>query len=108
VAIKARQSTCPVPTGTSAHLGTDRVLDVHLADPAAQHSQRFDRIALIVEDHIGRIEVDTHVLLIQLLQHLEQHWRNFLPGLESQIHAGIGKNISYLRKPTQHFAEIQV
>src|SRR5438105_11799907 len=41
--------------------GKRSILDVHVADVAAERLHGLDRIASAVEDHVGRIEVDVHV-----------------------------------------------
>src|SRR5437868_7102940 len=49
------------PAPVARFLGSNGVFEVALLQPGAQGSQRFDGIALVVEDHVGRVEIHPEV-----------------------------------------------
>jgi hypothetical protein len=72
--------------------GEHGVLDVDLPDVGQQHAERLHRVALVVEDHVGRVEVHAHVRRRQLVEEAHQHPGLLLPGLERQLDPGVGED----------------
>ena len=54
------------------------------ADVLADLSQRLDRLARPVEDHVGRIEVDEQVVALHVADELQQRVGRFLSGFQVQ------------------------
>src|ERR1022692_1976844 len=77
-----RQSTSPVPTGTSSPQVPGTL--VRLPDPRSEDVQRLHRIALVIHDHVRRIEINADVRMIQLVQQSGEFRRGFLAGLQSE------------------------
>ena len=67
--------------------------------------ERLDGIALVVKNHIRRVEVYPHIRAIQLLQKTSQRVRCFLPGLESQVDVLVGKQVGHLPQSVEQLLE---
>src|SRR5437773_8346405 len=63
------------------------ILDMTLFDPRRQGPQRLERIALIVEDQVGGIEVHADTNAPQFFKETSQRFCRFLAGLERQINS---------------------
>src|SRR6266540_2002478 len=63
------------------------VLDMTLLQPGAERAQRRHRVALVVKDHVGRVEVHTDVGAVQFRQKSAEGFGALLAGFKSQVDA---------------------
>ena len=64
-----------------------------LLEPRAERLQRGDGVALVIKNHVRRIEVHPNVWPAQLLQKGAERLRRFLARLKAQINAPRGEQI---------------
>src|SRR5581483_2780581 len=84
------------------------VFEVNLAQPRTEHFDRLDWIAYAIKNHVGRIEVHSHVRPIQLFEHCRQQRRGFLARFQTDGDFGTFENIGNLPEATKHFVEVFV
>ena len=99
--------TSPWPSGTSSpHWPGDRrppgVLDVDGADVRAQDLDGPDRVAHVVEQHVGRVEIDLDVGRLQLVERPAEQVGGLLAGLEGQGHPSSAGELAGLRQGVEH------
>ena len=58
-----------------------------LLEVRRESPQCFDRIAFVVENHVGRIKIHSNIGPVQFLQELKQPGRGFLAGFKSKLKA---------------------
>src|SRR4051812_29063450 len=71
------------------------VLDMALAQPGRKRPQGVERIAFVIEDDIGRIEIHSYIGPIQHFEELAQGLAGFLSGFQAKLEPIIGKQIRY-------------
>ena len=74
------------------HLRVARVLHVDVADPRREDLHGLDRIALVVENDVRRVEVDVYALVGR--KEFRQVRGALLPRFEDEVHAGLAAEVA--------------
>ncbi len=85
-----------------------RVLDVALLEPRAQRLQGGNGVALVIKNHVRRIEIHPDIWPGKLLQKSAEGVGSFLAGLEAKLHSLVGKQIRDERNALEQLLKIAV
>ena len=72
------------------HFGAGCVFDVNMLYPWREHTDRFDGIAFVVEDHVGRVEVDRQSRVVHFFKEVLEVRCRFLTGLQEHRNVFFG------------------
>jgi len=83
-------------------IGYEGVFDVDLEDVWGEECEGFDGIAHVVEDHVGRIEVDAERGVVQFIDGFEESLGGFLSSLEGDVDSPFGEDVDDLAEALDH------
>src|SRR2546422_2726794 len=83
--------------------GADGVFDVALLQPRAERAQCVDGIAFVVEDHVGGVEVHTHVGAIEPDEQGAESFGGLLSGFKAEIDSLGGKPVGDQKDAVEQF-----
>src|ERR1043166_9428655 len=79
-----------------------------LFQPGRKCAQRLDGIALVVENHVGRIEVHAGIRPIEFGEKAPQRFAGFLASLKRQLDPFLAKNVRDHAQPLDEFAKSRI